>query len=451
MAVSNVKQDLRRGTANPLTSIFQEFFKLEASAGILLLLFSAIALVWANSSWSQGYFNLWGKTYLTIGLDEWALSKPLILWINDGLMAIFFFVVGLEIKREVLAGELSSLRKAALPIAGAIGGMVVPALIYVAFNAGGPGAGGWGVPMATDIAFTLGALALLGSRAPLPLKIFVTALAIVDDIGAVLVIAFFYSADLAASWLLVAAGILLLLALLNRLGIKNSMPYAVLGFGVWLAVLYSGVHATIAGILVALTIPARADTDRKAFLAAARQALKEYEANIDDQETGGISQRQAAAWALEVASDKAESPLQRLEHQLHPWVSYLVMPIFALSNAGVNFGGSEFREVIADPITLGILAGLAIGKPLGITSLSWLAVKMRLADLPENITFRHIIGASLLAGIGFTMALFIANMAFVDEAQLNAAKIGILIASAAAGIAGFGLLRALPQAGSDRS
>lgn len=443
MAVNNVKQELRRAPVGGL-SIFQEFFKLEASAGILLLLFSGVALIWANSPWSQGYFDLWNKTYLTIGLDEWALSKPLILWINDGLMAIFFFVVGLEIKREVLAGELSSIRKAALPIAGAIGGMLFPALIYVAFNAGGPGAKGWGVPMATDIAFTLGVLALLGAKAPLPLKIFVTALAIVDDIGAVLVIAFFYTANLTVSWLIVAAVILVLLAAINRMGVKSSIPYAVLGFGLWLAVLYSGVHATIAGILVAMTIPTRAHTDRQAFLTAARQALKDYEATIGDQETNGVSRRQAAAWALDVASEKAESPLQRMEHELHPWVSYLVMPIFALSNAGVNFSGGDFGSVISNPIAIGILGGLAVGKPVGITLLSWAAVKLGLADLPESITFRHIIGASLLAGIGFTMALFIANLAFVDAAELNAAKISILIASAVAGVAGYLLLRSLP-------
>jgi len=443
MAVNSANQELRRAPAGGL-SIFQEFFKLEASAGILLLLFSGVALIWANSPWSQGYFDLWNKTYLTIGLDEWALSKPLILWINDGLMAIFFFVVGLEIKREVLAGELSSIRKAALPIAGAIGGMLFPALIYVAFNAGGPGAKGWGVPMATDIAFTLGMLALLGAKAPLPLKIFVTALAIVDDIGAVLVIAFFYTANLTVSWLIVAGVILVLLAAINRMGVKGSIPYAVLGFGLWLAVLYSGVHATIAGILVAMTIPTRAHTDREEFLTAARQALKDYEATIGDLETNGVSRRQAAAWALDVASEKAESPLQRMEHELHPWVSYLVMPIFALSNAGVNFSGGDFGSVMSNPIAIGILGGLAVGKPVGITLLSWAAVKLGLADLPESITFRHIIGASLLAGIGFTMALFIANLAFVDSAELNAAKISILIASAVAGVAGFALLRSLP-------
>lgn len=444
MAVNKTQQEFRPSSQYGFTSIFQEFFKLEASAGILLLLFSILALVWANSPWSQSYFDLWTKTYLTIGLDDWALSKPIILWINDGLMAIFFFVVGLEIKREVLAGELSSLRKAALPIAGAVGGMLFPALAYVAFNAGSPSIDGWGVPMATDIAFTLGVLALLGSKAPLPLKVFVTALAIVDDIGAVLVIAFFYTADLSVIWLAVGGGILLLLAGLNVAGVKNTMPYAVLGFGVWLAILYSGIHATIAGVLVAMTIPARAHTDRQVFLSAARQALKDYEANIDDQVIDGVSKRQAAAWALEIASDKAESPLMQLEHSLHPWVSYLIMPIFALANAGVNFTSSEIGSVVTSPVTLGILFGLAVGKPLGITLMSWIAVRLGIADMPGNITIHHIIGASFLAGIGFTMALFIANLAFIDESQLNAAKIGILAASALAGIAGYIILRRLP-------
>jgi NhaA family Na+:H+ antiporter len=445
MSVDEIKREFAKSPTNGIRSVFQEFIHLEAAAGILLLIFSGLALGWANSPWGQSYFDLWNGTYLTIGLGEWALSKPLILWINDGLMAIFFFVVGLEIKREVLAGELSSPRKAALPLAAAIGGMLFPALIYVAFNAGGPSADGWGVPMATDIAFTLGVLALLGTKAPLSLKIFVTALAIVDDIGAVLVIAFFYTADLSLVALAVGAGFLLTLAMLNRVGVKSTMPYLVLGVGVWMAVLYSGVHATIAGVLVAVTIPARAQADRRAFVETAHQALKAYEAAIGDQVVNGISQRQAATWALEVASEKAESPLQRLEHELHPWVSYLIMPVFALANAGVSFAGSSVGSVVSSPLTLGILIGLAVGKPLGITLMSWLAVRLRLADLPEGITFRHILGAGWLAGIGFTMALFIANLAFVDAAQLNAAKIGILTASAVAGMLGWTLLRTTPE------
>lgn len=441
MSVNEIKQEFAKSPANGVKTIFQEFIHLEAAAGILLLVFSGMALIWANSPWNQSYFDLWQKTYLTFGLGEWALSKPLILWINDGLMAIFFFVVGLEIKREVLAGELSSPRKAALPLAAAVGGMLFPALIYVAFNVGGPGAGGWGVPMATDIAFTLGVLALLGTKAPLPLKIFVTALAIVDDIGAVLVIAFFYTANLSLLALAVGAGFVLALIALNRSGVKSSMPYILLGVGLWVAILYSGVHATIAGVLVAMTIPARAHADRRAFLHAARQALKDYEVAIGDQVVNGVSQRQAATWALEAASEKAESPLQRMEHALHPWVSYLIMPVFALANAGVSFGGSGIEAVVSSPITLGIIGGLAIGKPLGITIMSWLAVRFQLAELPEGIMFRHILGAGLLAGIGFTMALFIANLAFIDADQLNASKIGILTASAVAGVLGWGLLR----------
>jgi len=445
MSVNEMKREPVRFPMTGVKTIFQEFFQLEAGAGILLLVFSGMALVWSNSPWGQSYFDLWQKTYLTVGLGEWALAKPLILWINDGLMAIFFFVVGLEIKREVLAGELSSPRKAALPLAAAIGGMVFPALIYVAINVGGPGGGGWGIPMATDIAFTLGVLALLGTKAPLPLKIFVTALAIVDDIGAVLVIAFFYTADVSLMALAVGAGFLLALVALNQAGVKNTIPYVVLGIGLWLAILYSGVHATIAGVLVAMTIPARAHADHRAFVKTAQQALTDYEAAIGDQIVNGVSQRQAATWALEAASEKAESPLQRLEHQLHPWVSYLIMPVFALANAGVSFVGGGIESVISSPITLGIIGGLAVGKPLGITLTSWLAVRLKLAELPEGITFRHILGAGLLAGIGFTMALFIANLAFIDAAQLDAAKIGILAASAVAGLLGWNLLRTTPD------
>ena len=445
ISADKLKQQFVKSPANGVKTIFQEFIRLEASAGILLLVFTGLALVWANSPWLDSYFDLWQKTYLTVGVGSWALSKPLILWINDGLMAIFFFVVGLEIKREVLAGELASPRKAALPLAAALGGMIAPALLYTAVNAGGPGAGGWGVPMATDIAFTLGVLALLGTKAPLPLKIFITALAIVDDIGAVLVIALFYTAEI--SWLAlgIGAGIMVLLIGLNRMQVHSPIPYALLGVGLWLAILYSGMHATIGGVLVAMTIPARAHASHRTFVTVAQQALDDYRATMGDDMVNGISKRQAATWALEVASGKAESPLQRLEHSLHPWVIYLIMPVFALANAGVSFVGSGSGSVLASPVSMGIVVGLALGKPLGIALMSWLAVRLKLAELPAGITFRHIVGAGFLAGIGFTMALFIANLAFADAELLSAAKIGVLLASAAAGLLGWLLLYTTPD------
>lgn len=284
-----IKNKIARSPTNGLKTVFQEFFRLEASGGIILIVMTLAALILANSPRSEAFFALW-ETKLTFGFGSWQLSKPIILWINDGLMAVFFFVVGLEIKREILAGDLASPRRAALPLAAALGGMVVPALLYVVVNFGQESAGGWGVPMATDIAFTLGVLALLGTRAPLPLKVFVTALAIVDDIGAILVIAIFYTANIAWGSLAIGALLLVLLILLNRAHITRPQPYALLGVGLWLALLYSGIHATIAGVLVAMTIPARAKVDVESFLARSRQALKAYEEACCDE--GAIAERE---------------------------------------------------------------------------------------------------------------------------------------------------------------
>ncbi len=425
-----------------IISLSQDFARLESSGGVVMMACAAVALIWANSPWAETYFSLW-QVKLTLGVGEWALSKPLLKWINDGLMALFFFIVGLEIKRELLAGELASPRRAALPIAAALGGMLAPALIYTAFNAGGAGAAGWGIPMATDIAFSLGVLALLGRRAPLGVKVFLTALAIVDDIGAVLVIALFYTAQVSWTSLVVAALILLILLALNRLGVKGTLPYAVLGIGLWLAFLYSGVHATVAGVLLAMTIPAHsAIVDRQAFMQAIRRALELYEQACCDGEGNGFatSNRQAAAQALEAASAYAESPLQRLEHALHPWVTYLILPLFALANAGVNLGG-EIGPALLSPVGMGIIAGLVIGKTIGISFFSWLAVRLRLAQIPEGVHWRHLLGTAMLAGIGFTMSLFIANLAFGNSEALTAAKIGIIAASLLAGVLGWLVLR----------
>ena len=441
--MATIQDRLRIYRANGLKTIFQEFIRLEAAGGVLLILFTFVALLWANSPLKDTYTSFW-HIYFTISLGEWILSKPLILWVNDGLMAIFFFVVGLEIKREILTGELASVRRAALPIAAAIGGMLFPALAFVAVTFGQPGAGGWGIPMATDIAFTLGLLALLGTRAPLSLKVFVTALAIVDDIGAVLVIAIFYSDAITWSSLLVAGlRMMILLFGLNRLRVNTPLPYTLLGFGLWLAFLFSGVHATIAGVLLAMTIPARAHADQDKFVSDAHEALDDYESAV------GAGGRQDATHALEVASHRAESLLQKLEHDLHPWVVYVIMPVFALANAGVTLSVEQTQSAFTSPLALGILAGLVIGKPLGVSLMSWLALKLGLAELPRGITMRHIIGAGFLSGVGFTMSLFIANLAFDGTELLGFAKVAILTASFAAGALGWLVLSRIPQPTSD--
>ena len=413
---------------------FQRFFRLEAASGILLVLAAIVALAWANSPAADSYFRLW-QTTITIDIGVLVLSKALILWINDALMAIFFFVVGLEIKREVLVGELAAPKKAALSVAAALGGMLAPAAIYVAINAGGPGVSGWGIPMATDIAFALGVLALLGRRVPLALKIFVTAVAIVDDLGAVLVIALFYT-DSVSGGALVAGGVCLAIAIvLNRSGVRATWPYAIVGAGLWLGVLKSGVHATVAGVLLAMTIPARRLIDAPEFMRRAEMLLGEFVKDLRGGHTEPTEGQRDAAHSLVVAAQELEAPLVRLEHALHPWVAFFIMPVFALANAGVTVGGG-LAETMTSPVTLGIILGLCLGKPLGIVLLSWLAVRMGIAVLPAGTTWTRLVGVSLLCGIGFTMSLFIANLAFADAQLLGGAKVGILAGSLVAGIAG---------------
>jgi NhaA family Na+:H+ antiporter len=414
---------------------FQRFTEIEASGGLVLLGATIVALLWANSPWAHSYEELW-QTTVAINLGSISLSKPLLLWINDGLMAIFFFVVGLEIKREILVGELSSVRQAALPIVGALGGMVVPALLYATFNAGSAGGKGWGIPMATDIAFALGVMALLGSRVPTSLKIFLTALAIVDDIGAVLVIAFFYTSTIIWSALFVAAGVIALLIICNAIGIRHPLIYASLGFVLWVAFLQSGIHATIAGVLLALTIPARARIDSRSFLDNSRATLQEFEQHSERQNGVLINEEQlSAVLALEKACEHVQTPLQRLELYLHSWVTYLIMPIFALANAGVVLG-SDIVNTLTNPVTLGVMVGLVVGKPLGIALFSWVAVRAQVAVLPEGTGWGQLIGVAVLGGIGFTMSLFIGELAFGASESLHAAKLGILIASLVAGIIG---------------
>lgn len=422
-----------------LTRPFQQFAAREASGGILLLACTLVALAWANSPWAHTYAAIWHAP-LSIGIGGFTISHDLHFWVNDGLMAIFFFVVGLEIKREFLVGELAAPRQAALPIIAAAGGVIVPALLYAALNAGGPGAAGWGVPMATDIAFVIGVMAILGDRVPLSLRVFLTALAIVDDIAAVLVIAFFYTDQIHWTALLMAALCFGVLVAANRLGVRHPLPYSLLGLVLWAAVLESGVHATIAGVLLALTIPSRTVLAPGQFLQHSRAILQHFE-RAAGRETSVMQEEdlQVAIDALEDSCEKAQPPLQRLEHGLHPWVSLLIMPIFALANAGVILS-SNFLEALGQPVTMGVILGLLFGKTIGITLASWLAVKSGLASLPAGIRWTHINGAGWLGGIGFTMSIFVAGLAFSDEAMLTSAKLGILTASALASLAGSAVL-----------
>ena len=420
---------------------FQRFAHAEASGGLVLLFNAILALVWANSTWGASYHHLW-ETPVTIGAPGFGLTETLHHWINDGLMAVFFFVVGLEIKREILVGELASVRQAALPLVAALGGMVVPALVFVLLTAGTPDVRGWGVPMATDIAFALGIAALLGSRVPTSLKIFLAALAIVDDIGAVLVIALFYTASIQSVALLVAAGVMVLLVGLNVAGVRSSIPYFLLGLVLWVAFLKSGVHATIAGVLLALTIPASTRIDGEELVDEARQEIDTFEkACANDPEEFSTTQRhQEPIFALEDVAKRAQSPLLRLEHKLHGVVAFFIMPIFALANAGVSFGGAGMSGAFTDRAVLGVFFGLVIGKPIGIFLFSWLAVRFRIADLPFGADWRHVAGVGALGGIGFTMALFIAALAFGEGAKLELAKMGILAGSLVAGLLGWLLL-----------
>jgi NhaA family Na+:H+ antiporter len=426
-------QSTSRQPIDVITSPFARFARMEAAGGILLLVATAAALIWANSRWEHSYHQIW-YTQATITLGQVSLSESRHEWVNDGLMSIFFFLVGLEIKREVLIGELSSFKQAAFPFMAAIGGSVVPALIYVAINRGGAGANGWGIPMATDIAFALGVLALLGRRVPVGLKVFVAALAIVDDIFGVLVIALFYTRHISLFALgLAFVGVAVSFSA-NWLGIRSPVVYALIGVGVWVAVLNSGVHATIAGILLAFTIPARNSLDKADFLQQSRFLLDQFEKHDLNS-----AQAHHAIHALEQKCEMIESPLHRIEHALQPWVAFLIMPIFAFANAGVHILG-KIGAAVTHPITLGVLLGLLLGKPLGITLFARLASITGVGSRPASVSWAQIFGASWLCGIGFTMSLFIASLALGDGDLLDMSKIGTLAASIGAGCVGSLLL-----------
>jgi NhaA family Na+:H+ antiporter len=423
----------RPAIVTAISASFADFFRNNTSGGIVLLLFTAAALLWANSPWSDGYFSLW-EQQLTIGIGDTALSKTLLHWINDGLMVIFFFFVGLEIKREILVGELSSAKKALLPIIAALGGMIGPALIYAAFNAHRPeSSSGWGIPMATDIAFALGILALLGDKVPSGLKIFLAALAIADDMGAVVVIALFYTKELSFSMLAAGGGFLTLLLIANRWNVRSTAVYTLLGIGLWFCLLKSGIHATIAGVVLAATIPVRSSIDTEQFLeetADAVKRLKQQKGSVEENET---------IHHIAALSESVQSPLHRFEHALQPAVAFMIMPIFALANAGVAIEGNVL-DALLSPVGLGVSLGLIAGKQIGIFSFVWVAVHLKFAVLPNHVSWKAVYGTTWLCAIGFTMSLFIAGLAFNSSGPLVTSKIAILTASSISAVVGYFLL-----------
>lgn len=419
---------------NFLLKPFERFIKTETSGSILLFAATLAAIIIANSPLHDFYNNFWQEP-LKIGFQKFKLEKPLILWINDGLMAIFFFVIGLEIKREVLVGELNSLRKATLPIFGAIGGMIIPVVLFLTFNQSNPGMAGWGIPMATDIAFTLGILTLLGNRIPIGLKVFLTAFAIVDDIGAVLVIAVFYSTSI--QWGLIGISLILLglLFLLNYLNFYSKYVFYLFGFIIWVLFLKSGIHPTIAGILVAFAVPVKRKIDTYKFYCKSKNTLEKFKVNEDHLPDFITDEQRGALADMESLINKTISPLQHLEHKLHGWVVFLIMPIFAFANAGVSFSG-EFI-----PLSFNIAGSMVLGKSIGVSLFAFIAIKLGLAKLPDKVTFKQIIGVAFLGGLGFTMALFISGLAYVNPVLVSGSKIGILLGSLIAGIIGYTLLR----------
>lgn len=419
----------------------ERFVSRESAGGIVLLCAAIVSMVLTNLQGpiAETFGGIWA-TPVGGNFGPLALQKPLLLWINDLLMAVFFFMVGLEIKRELLVGELSDLKSAMLPAAGALGGVVLPASIYVAFNAGGSGANGWAIPMATDIAFALGILSLAGKGVPVGLKVFLTALAIVDDLMAVLVIALFYTSSMDWTMAAIAALLLPIAWAGGRFGIRSQWFFLAIGGVVWYFTLKSGMHATIAGVLMALTIPARNKVHTKVFVDRVREEIDAFDragehrpAILDDPERQEILSR------LHDAADGVQTPLEKLEHSLVSFVAFAVMPIFALANAGVAIGLESLNP--GDPVLLGVFLGLVIGKPIGIFALSWLAIKTGLARMPEGVTYGKLLAAGMLGGVGFTMSLFIGSLAFDDRALLESAKLGILMASTVAGILGFAAIK----------
>lgn len=407
------------------------FLQIEAAGGFVLLACAVFALIVANSPWSAQFADIW-QTRVGFTIGGFELYKPLLLWINDGLMTVFFFVVGLEIKREIVYGELKDPRKIALPAAAALGGMLVPSTIFLLVHGGGPGGRGWGIPMATDIAFVVGFLSLLGSRVPLGLKILLLTLAIIDDIGAILVIAVAYTAETSLMFLIIGMASFGIIYLFRWIGVRLVPVYVFLGAGIWLAFLKSGVHPTVAGVVLGLLTPASPWFSGRSLVNVAEGVVQRLR---NDREAGDMDHHEEAVQILTFTSRETISPLDRLETALHPWVAFVIMPLFALANAGVRVEWSE----MAEPVSLAVVAGLVLGKPLGIVAFSWGAVKLGLARLPTGVNWKILCGAGCLAGIGFTMSLFIAGLALEAE-MLTAGKIGTLLGSLISATFGLGLL-----------
>ena len=424
--------------AKKILSPFQKYVKIESLSGIFLLSATVIALIWANSPWSESYQNLW-QYEIGFTTESFELNKPLLLWINDGLMAVFFFLIGLEIKREFLIGELNSTKKLAFPLFGAFGGMLFPVLFYILLNNNPETMHGWAIPMATDIAFALAVLKLLGNRVPLSLKIFLTAFAIVDDLGAVIVIAVFYSENIEFISLLIACGMLALLYILSAKGYYSKFLMATLGIIIWVLFLKSGVHPTLAGILLAFSIP----TSQKIATGPFIEQLETITKNIKNatllREPILSKEQIKHIDMLEDWTQKYQSPLQYLEHKLHDWVAFVIIPLFALANAGVAFNSANSLD---EALIITLMLCLILGNSIGISSVVLLAKKLKITQIPKDINNRHIIGVSFLAGIGFTMSIFIASLAFKnDQAYVDSAKIGILLGSVISAIIGYLILR----------
>ena len=441
--MSDRSNQVRRGLREPsylvraVRAPIQSFIHTEEIGAIVLLAGAAAAIIWANSPWSSSYSDFW-HTYVRFDIHVFAISENLEHLVNEGLMAVFFFVVGLEIKRELMHGELSSFRKAALPVVAAFGGMATPALIYLVFNASGDGAVGWGVPMATDIAFALGVLALLGRRVPAELRVFLLGLAVVDDLGAIAVIATFYTDTI--HWANLGLGVALFLVIAGciRVGIRSLGFYVILSVVMWQFFLESGIHATLAGVLLAAIVPSEPYLQRRDYAAAVDDLLHDFRLAM---ENGDEEKAQTIVEQIEELSKGTEGPMERLESIVHPWVAFVVLPLFALANAGIVVSSEALSEAVSSPITLGVAAGLLLGNPLGVLGLTWIAVRVGLGQLPSGVGWRHVLGAGFLAGIGFTVAIFVAGIAFDDPAVVDQAKMGIFGASIVAGVTGYLFLR----------
>ncbi len=421
----------------------KSFINKQTSVGILIIISAILAMIIANSPFADIYHKIW-KQELYVGFNDAMLNKTVLHWINDGLMSIFFFLVGLELKREIMSGELSSFSKAILPIFAAIGGMIFPALIFFYFNFGLESIKGWGIPMATDIAFALGVLYLLGNKVPLSLKIFLTAIAVIDDLGAILIVAFFYTSEIMMNNLAMGGVFLLILILANIVGIRNSIFYAIAGIGgLWMAIMLSGVHATIAAVLAAFAIPTSKKINTPLFLRKVKMLSYEIKQKLTSKSSNKNKTEEEITNLIEkfsLLTQDATPPLQRLESGLHSLVSFIILPIFAFANTGITIDSNSFNYFFSD-VAIGILLGLLIGKFIGIVLFTKLMVFFKISKLPANVKWKHVYGIGFLAAMGFTMSLFINELAFEDEVYLTQAKIGVLSASVIAGLIGYFYLR----------